>query len=377
MPAAITKEIFGSIHDSTPIHRFTITNKNGLSFQCTNYGATILSIRTPDRRGTLEEITLNYDTLEMLQKKEGRPYYGCIVGRYANRIGKGRFSLDENVVELAVNNGPNHLHGGLEGFDQKIWTAVEVHKDEGLGIEFSYCSPDGEEGYPGNLMVSVCYLLTDEDDLVMTYSAFTDKATVVNITNHAYWNLSGNLKDKIYDHHLQLASEAYLPSDNNLLPIGTACPVHGTPFDFTSERRLIEVMLDIDGGGRPGLDHCFIITDSTESDEAERREEQGHNDDGVDESEETTRIKLHYAAKLYDPTSGRELILRTTQPGVQVYTANWLSLSPTDAPHCQHYAICLETQHFPDSPNRPEFPSTTLLPGEAYLQTSIFSFRVR
>lgn len=353
---------------------YTITNGLGLQVKILSYGATIISILAPNRMGECEEVTLSYRTQEELEKNPG-PYYGCIAGRYANRIKEGKFLLDGNEYKLAINNGPNALHGGINGFDKKVWDSRAFIDGTGAGVVFTCTSSDGEEGYPGNLNVTITYTLSSTaNDLDMKYVATTDKATPINLTNHTYFNLSGECRGKIYDHNLYLNCSHYLPVTEFQIPTGEIRSVNDSPnFDFTSfnsqEGRLLnrQALEAIDGGGRPGLDHCFIVNESNGDFEYINAKIDG-NQQG-----------LRRVAILSHQSSGRELILHSTFPGVQVYSANWLALEDDKEhfPHTQHNGICLETQHFPDSPNQQHFPSTILRPGETYQQRSLFSFRIK
>ena len=327
------------------------------------YGATLISVQVPDRNGTIEEVTLCYRTLEELETKLG-PYYGCIAGRFANRIKNGTFVLDDTTYQLAINNGPNALHGGLKGFDKQVWSAEMCLDNKKASVTLSYRSADGEEGYPGELHVDVTYSLNEDGQLEIAYHAETyGKATPINLTNHTYWNLSGNCVRTIHDQRLELLCDCYLPVDDTQIPIGDLATVEGTMFDLRTDsenrygKRLGDVIPLIDGGGQPGLDHCFVIN--------------GAMDDDPPSDEPIVRL----AALLTDEDSGRQLICEASQPGVQIYSANWLSLETAiDHPHIQHNAICLETQHFPDAINQPQFPSAILRPGEKYKHLTTFTF---
>jgi aldose 1-epimerase len=316
-----------------------------------NYGATLIKLLAPDKNGVTENITLCYDSYNDLVSNPG-PYYGCIAGRYANRIAKGTFQIDNVTYNLAINNGVNALHGGIEGFDKKLWASSIIESNNRIGIKFTYTSIDGEEGYPGTLISTVEYILSPSDinKLSIKYSATTDKATPINLTNHTYWNLSGECKRKVYDQHLVLNCSKYLPVDDTQIPTGELAPVINTPFDFLQPGRKLskEILNSIDGGGRNGLDHCYVI-------------------DGDNTS-------LKHVATLSDDASGRVMTVHATQPGVQIYTGNWLQLDETCAPYTQHNAICLETQHFPDSVNKPHFPSAVLHPNQQYEHITEFVF---
>jgi aldose 1-epimerase len=354
----VKKEVLDSLEGASQF----ILEGEGLAVTVTNFGATLVSLRVPDRAGVLEEVTLNYSADELVRRGGSNPYYGCTVGRVANRIAGGKFSLDGVEYSLAVNNGPNALHGGIKGFDKQLWVALVLPD----GVAFTYVSVDGEEGYPGTLTATVTYrLLAGTGALRIDYEATTDAPTVVNLTNHTYFNLSGGLREDVRGHLLQLSCARYLPVDKSGIPTGELEATAGGPFDFASESAL---GLAIDGIGeretnsRLGVDHCFCVD--------------GDGDgcsEGVAEGDE----RLRPMATLTHPGSGRRLTLSGTQPGVQVYTGNWLSLNAADAPHVQHNAVALETQGFPDAVNRPGlFPSVVLRPGETYSHTALFSFSV-
>jgi aldose 1-epimerase len=331
---------------------YTLTNARGIQVRITNYGATVVSITTPDRSGTLGDIVLGFDTFD--RYKTNGSFLGVVVGRYGNRIARGRFSLDGTEYTLATNNGPNHLHGGLRGFDKVVWTARAVDTAEGPSVQLEYLSRDGEEGYPGNLSATVVYTLTDQDELRIDYSATTDQKTVVNLTNHSYFNLAGS--GDILAHEVEINADRFTPVDGTLIPTGVLQPVEGTPFDF---RRATPIGARIDqpdaqlrfGGG---YDHNFVLN----------REGAG----------------VSLAARVTDPSSGRILEVRTTEPGVQFYTGNFLDgtiQGKGGQVYQKRAGFCLETQHFPDSPNHPTFPSTVLEPGQRYETTTVFAFSAR
>lgn len=362
---------------SSPVYELCVTNSRGLSMTCLSYGATITSVLAPDSNGLCEEVTICFRGDEEYRTElfgKPGPYYGCVVGRVANRIKEGRFALDGKNYQLPVNNGPNSLHGGLEGFNMKNWGWEIVTPDEhSAGFRFTYRSPDGEEGYPGTVDAEVVYLINDCNEIIMRYSAVTlDKPSLVNMTNHAYWNLSGNCTRSIKDQKLHCPSSLYLPNDETQIPLGERRPVDGTPFDFRKSAEggtlLGTAIPEIDGGGRPGLDNTWVV----EGDAEERKL-------SFTQSCRPTykTYLLKHAATLIDEISGRCLRVSTTQPGVQMYSSNWLDNSP-DIPetciHRQHNALCIETQHFPDAINQPQFDSIVLYPGEMYDQVSIFSF---
>lgn len=347
---SITKESVGTV-DGSPVELFTLRNNNGMEARITNYGGTLVALTTPDRNGQFADVVLGFDDVKRYQ--EPHPVFGSIVGRYANRIARGKFTLDGKEYTLAVNNGPNHLHGGLKGFDKVVWTAEIVTVNDGPALRLTYVSADMEEGYPGTLTAVVTYSLTDENALRIDYEAATDKPTVVNLTNHAYFNLKGAGAGDVLDHELTLFASHFTPTDEGLIPTGEIRSVEGTPLDFRSPTRIGE---RIDADYEPlkiagGYDHNFVI----------------------DQTGEEPRL----AARVKEPTSGRIMEVYTTQPGVQLYTANFLNrriIGKGGIPYDRRYGFCLETQHFPDSPNKPNFPSVVLRPEEKYSETTIFKF---
>ena len=344
---SIEKTSFGETEDGQEIDLYTCTNVNGLVVKLTNYGAIVVSVETPDRDGKLANITLGFDKLDGYLQRH--PYFGATVGRYCNRIAKGKFTLDGQEYTLATNNGENHLHGGVAGFDKQVWKAEEVQTADSVGIKFTRRSPDGEEGYPGNLDVTASYILTNSNTLRMEFTAMTDKATPCNLTNHNYWNLAGAGSGTNENHELQLESDKYLPVDDGLIPTGELADVKGTPLDFSSPHKIGERMKQIDADP-VGYDHCFVL----------------RSQDG----------SLALAARVKDPSSGRVMEIHTTQPGIQLYSGNFLDGSEGAGGYNQYGAFCLETQHYPDSPNQPEFPTTILKPGEKYKQSTIHTFSV-
>jgi aldose 1-epimerase len=338
-------EPFGETEDGQAVERFLLTNKNGLRVSLINYGAIVMSIDVPDRDGQFANINLGFDNLEGYLNNA--PYLGAICGRFANRIAHGKFSVDGTEYTLAVNNGPHHLHGGLKGFDKVVWQAEQVEGDGEVGVRFTYLSPDGEEGYPGNLTTTVTYTLTDQDELRIDYTAQTDKATPLNLTNHCYWNLAGaDSGTTIYDHVLTLNADEYIPVDETKIPTVDSAPVADTPMDFTQPTK-IGARIDQLGNG---YDHCYILNKGDEP--------------------------LRLAARVHEPTSGRVLEIYTTEPGVQLYTGNYLDGSEATGGYKQHQGFCLECQHLPDSPNRPAYPNTILQPGDVYTQTTVHRFSV-
>lgn len=338
-------EEFGTMDDGRSVELFTLTKENGMEVSITNYGGIVTSIMVPDQDGNIENVVLGFDDLE--KYKSGHPFFGAIAGRYANRIANGQFELNGEVYELARNNGENHLHGGNEGFDKKLWDA-EVNEDEN-SVTFSYLSPDGEEGYPGNLNVDVTYTLTEDNELQIDYHATTDKATVVNLTNHSYFNLSGDPSQGILDHLLTIQADRYTPVDEGLIPTGELRPVEGTAFDFTEPETVGARIESIP----PGYDHNYVLNNPNSG--------------------------VRKIATVQHDESGRIMEVYTDQPGVQLYTGNFLDGSITGhhrVPIQQYAALCLETQTFPDSPNKPDFPSPVLNPGETYETTTIYQFKV-
>ncbi len=342
---SVTKSPFGKLPDGRQVDLYTCTNAQGMVVQVMNFGTIVVQVRTPDKAGRLANINLGFDKLDGYLG--GHPYFGSTVGRYANRIAKGHFTLDGKRYDLATNNGPNHLHGGKIGFNRVPWDAKPVQTDQSVGVQFTYTSKDGEEGYPGTLKAVVTYSLTNQNEMRIDYVATTNKPTPVNLTNHCYWNLGGAGSGTILNHVLTLAADQYLPVDSTLIPTGELAPVRNTPFDFTTPHT-IGSRIDKVVGDPPGYDHCFVL----------------RGQDGT----------LALAAKVEDPKSGRIMKVYTTQPGIQFYTGNFLSGGPSDAGNKQHEAFCLETQHFPDSPNQPRFPSVILRPGQTYRQTTVMQF---
>lgn len=331
----VTKADWGET-DGKKVLLYTLTNKNGVQVKITNYGGIVTSWITPDKNGAKSNIVLGFDSLSGYLAKP--PYFGALVGRYGNRIGKGTFKIDTATYHLAINNGENHLHGGNKGFDKVVWDATPA-TDSSASLTLNYLSKDGEEGYPGNLKVTVVYTLTDDNELTIDYSAETDKATPVNLTNHSYFNLTGDVNNTIFNHSLQINADKYTPVDKGLIPTGELKDVKGTPFDFLQLHKIGERIANVDGG----YDHNFVLTKKSTSPEL--------------------------AATLTDSVSGRKLEVYTDQPGLQFYSGNFLDgkINTSDGkPIKIHSALCLETQHFPDSPNKPAFPTTILKPGEKY-----------
>ncbi len=341
---SIQKESFGKMPDGRAISIFTITNPKGVQLKMTDYGATVVSLEVPDKNAKLANVTLGCHTLDDYLTQN--TFFGATIGRYGNRIAKGKFTLNGKEYVLPINNAPNHLHGGPNGFDHQVWSAKEIEKPDAAGLEFTYVSKDGEAGYPGTLTVIATYLLTANNELKIDYSATTDKDTVLNLTNHTYWNLAG--AGTILDQQMMIAADKYLTVDDTLIPTGKLADVKGTPFDFVSSKPIGPGVAEIKKQGGRGVDHCYVL-----------RSQNG---------------KLALAAKAKDPTSGRVMEVWTDQPGIQFYTGNFLDGSKTSGGFPQHSAFCLETQHYPDSPNRPEFPSTVLKPGQRFNSTTVYKF---
>lgn len=343
----LEKSSLGSTSEGREVDQFTLANDAGLTVRLMTYGATITAVEVPDRHGKIDNVTLHLDSLS--DYLAGHPFLGCVAGRYANRIAKGRFTLDGREYNLAVNNGPNHLHGGIKGFDKAVWTAEEIHQEGAVGVELSHTSPDGDEGYPGRLSVSVAYTISADNRLSMRYRAETDRATHLNLTNHAYWNLAGVDSADILSHELTLFADRYLPVDEGLIPTGELGPVAGTPMDFTRPTAIGQRIDQVDGG----YDHCYVLN-------------------------KTPGDRISPAATAVDAKSGRQMQVFTSQPAIQLYTANFLTPqhSRDGKPYQKHNAFCLETQHYPDSPNRPEFPTTVLRPGEKFDEVTVHEFGV-
>ncbi|MEN6556968.1 MAG: aldose epimerase family protein [Thermoguttaceae bacterium] len=342
--ASVQKTSLGRTVDGVEIEQYALTNAHGLRVTVMTFGATITSVETPDRNGAPANIVLSLGSLDDYLR--GHPCLGSTVGRYANRIAKGRFSIDGVEYRLATNNGPNHLHGGPLGFDKRVWQAEPVTTANSAGAAFSYDSPDGDEGYPGRLAVRVVYSLTDDNQLQMHYSATTDRPTVVNLTNHTYWNLADGGSGDVLRHQLTIHADRCLTVDSGLIPTGELRSVVGTPFDFLKPKPIGADIAQTGGG----YDHCYVLNGG----------------DGGSP-----------AASVVEPTSGRTMDVFTTQPALQFYTANGLDMIGQHGKRfSKHHALCLETQHFPDSPNHAAFPSTLLRPGERFEQLTIHRFGV-
>jgi aldose 1-epimerase len=351
---SLARAAFGALPDRTAVEVFTLTNANGLEVRAINYGGIIVSLKTKDRTGKLDDITLGYDDLAGYVKQN--PFFGAIVGRYGNRIAKGQFTIDGKTYTLAKNNGPNHLHGGVRGFDKVVWKAEPFQTADTVGVVFSHVSPDGDEGYPGRLSARVTYTLTNKDELRVDYLATTDKPTHVNLTQHAYFNLAGDGTRDILGHELTIAADRYTPVDSTLIPTGELAPVEGTPFDFRKPHAI---------GARIGAAH-----------------EQLKHGMGYDHNWVLNRSGsgLVPVVQVVEPTTGRTLDIATTEPGVQFYTGNFLDgtiKGKAGRVYKQRYGFCLETQHYPDSPNKPQFPTTLLRPGQEYKTSTVFTFGVK
>ena len=345
---SVTREAFGNAAGA-PVEVFTLTNARGVEIRAMTYGAIIASIRVPDRKGVMADVALGFDALQGYLGEH--PYFGAIVGRYGNRIGNARFSLNGTTYKLAANNGPNHLHGGVRGFDKYVWAAELM---SGVtGVAFTRVSADGEEGYPGRLQVRVSYLLTDANELEIEYQATTDKATPVNLTQHTYFNLAGQGAGTILDHDVMINADRFTPVGESLIPSGVLAPVDGTPMDF---RKPMKVGARIDASNEQitfgrGYDHNWVLN--------------------------RTGDGLQLAARVVEPVSGRTLEVSTTEPGVQFYTGNFLDgtvKGKGGVAYPRRSGLCLETQHFPDSPNQPSFPTTILQPGSTYRSKTVWKF---
>jgi aldose 1-epimerase len=352
--ATVAKGSFGTLPDGTAVDLYTLTNAGGVEARVITYGGIIVSLKVPDRAGKLDDVVLGMDSLDGYVK--GVPYFGAIVGRYGNRIANGRFTIDGKTYTLAVNNGKNALHGGLKGFDKAVWKAEPFERAGEVGLVLSHVSPDGDEGYPGTLTARIIYTLTDKNELAFDYEATTDKATPVNLTQHSYFNLAGAGTGDVLAHELTLNADRYTPVDAGLIPTGELAPVEGTPFDFRTSTaigaRIDAPHPQIKLGG--GYDHNYVLT------------RQG---DG-----------LSLAARVVEPTTGRVMDVTTTEPGVQFYTGNFLDGSITGKGgrvYRKRYGFCLETQHYPDSPNKPSFPSAIVRPGQPLRSKTVFTFSTR
>jgi len=346
----IKRENFQTVIDGKTTDLYTLKNSNDIIIKITNYGGKIVQILVPDRNGNLGDVVLGYETIDGFIN--GSPSMGALIGRYANRIAKGKFELNGKTYTLATNNGPNHLHGGVKGFRFKVWDAKKIDDQK---LELSYLSMDGEEGYPGNLIVKVTYTLTDDDELKIEYYAVTDKSTVLNLTNHAFFNLAGEGNGLVLDHELLINADFYTPTDDMNIPTGAINSVKDTPFDFTQTTKIGDRINDNNEQLKfgSGYDHNFILNKSD--------------------------TPLAFAARIYEPTTGRTMKVFTTEPGIQLYTGNSLSdedIGKAGKKYPARSAFCLETQHYPDSPNHANFPTTVLNPGEEFQSTTVYKFSV-
>ncbi len=355
----ITRKPFGQTADGKALSLYTLTNARGAQVQITNFGGTITSIKVPDRQGRLGDVVLGYDSPAPYVANTGGTYFGALIGRYANRIAKGHLVVDGKVYQLAINNAPNTLHGGKVGFNQKVWAAAPVRAAHGVALALRYTSPDGQENFPGTLTVKVVYTWSDDNALKIDYTATTDKDTVVNLTNHSYFNLNGAGNGTILDNRMMINADRYTPVDAVAIPLGPLRPVAGTPFDFRRPTaigaRINQPNQQLEFGH--GYDHNFVLNGYRPGSSAPR-----------------------LAARAYAPRTGRVLTAYTTEPGIQLYTGNFLDgkiHGKGGKAYVRRGAFCLEAQHFPDSPNHPAYPTTTLKPGQAYRQTTVYQFSVR
>ena len=356
---------FGMTHRGEAVSLYTLKNAHGMEAKVLDYGGIIVSLRVPDRNGRLDDVVLGFDSLGDYER--GSPYFGAIIGRYGNRIARGRFTLDGRTYTLATNNGPNHLHGGVRGFDKVIWSVTPFQRSDSVGLVMNYTSPDGEEGYPGTLRATVTYTLTDKNEFIFDYQATTDRPTPVNLTQHSYFNLAGDGKGEILGHVVTLNADRFTPVDSTLIPTGEIKSVAGTPFDFRTSTA-IGARIDRNDEqlryGR-GYDHNFVLNKGGNG---------GRGGKGGIEGD------LTLAAHVYEPTTGRVMEISTTEPGLQFYSGNFLD-GTLRGKHGVVYGhrsgFAMETQHFPDSPNRPAFPSTILRPGEEYRSRTIYRFGVQ
>ncbi|RYG10825.1 MAG: galactose mutarotase [Chitinophagaceae bacterium] len=350
---SISQASFGKSATGVPADLFTLTNAHGLMVKITNFGGIITEIHVPDKNGEFTDVNLGFDHIEPYYKEA--PYFGALVGRVGNRIAGGKFSLDGKTYELVTNDGNNHLHGGLVGFDKVVWNASAFETENSVGLKLNYLSVDGDQGYPGNLDVTVTYELTNTNEILVKYHAVTDKATPINLTQHAYFNLAGKGGD-ILDHEVMINADHFTAIDSEAIPTGKLPSVENTPFDFRSPRVIGERINDDDEQLKNGngYDHNFVLNKVREK-------------------------ELSLAARVYEKTSGRVLEVFTEEPGIQFYTGNWMdgSLTGKGWHYTRRCGLCLEPQHFPDSPNRPEFPNTILRPGEQYSSAMSYKFSVQ
>jgi aldose 1-epimerase len=349
----VTKSVYGKMPDGAEVEHYTLTNSRETRVQLITFGAHVTSIEIADRDGKRANVTLGLNSLD--EYLAHTTHFGCTVGRFANRIAKGRFALDGETYQLATNNGPNHLHGGIKSFDQVIWKAEAVKTKDSAGVRFRYLSPDGDENYPGNLDVTVVYSLNENNELIIDYKAKTDKPTIVNLTNHCYWNLAGDPSKTILGHELFLAADKYLLVNSEVIPTGEIAAVKGTPMDFSSSKKIGLRFPELLKQGLKGYGYCYVLRPP---------------------KEKLSKEKLSLAARVRDPESGRVMEIFTTQPGIQFYTGNSLDGAATNGGFQQYSAFCLETEHYPDSPNQPRFPSTVLRPGQTFHEVTVHRFSV-
>jgi aldose 1-epimerase len=353
--SGIKKRPFGKTADGAPVDLYTLTNARGMEAGIITYGGTVVSLKAPDRRGRMADIVLGCDTMEAYEKNTA--YLGALIGRYGNRIAKGEFTLNGVKYTLAKNNGENHLHGGVKGYDKVVWSAAPASGKGGPSLKLTYLSKDGEEGYPGNLSITVVYTLTNANELRIDYAATTDKATVVNLTHHSYFNLAGEGAGDILGHELYLNADRFTPTDSGAIPTGELRSVKGTPMDFLQPTAIgarIEETTDEQINFGKGYDHNWVLNGGGRG--------------------------LSLAARVHEPKTGRVMEVYTTEPGIQFYTGNYLDgtiAGKGGKTYERRTGFCLETQHYPDAPNKPAFPSTTLKPGGKYTQTTTYKFSAR
>jgi aldose 1-epimerase len=348
---AVEKEMFGTTKDGTEVALYTLENENGMVAKVTDFGATLVELHVPDKNGQTADVVLGFDSVEGYESGDNA-HFGCTTGRVANRIAGAKFTLGGKTYELAVNNGPNHLHGGVQrNLGRVVWNAEPIQTDQGEGVRFTYSSPDGEEGYPGKLDIIVDYALTRNNELVIMYAAKTDAPTPVNLTNHSYFNLSGHGSETVLDHELMINADRYTPTDDTLIPTGAIEPVAGTPLDFREYHPIGARIGQLDDTAAGGYDHNYVLNQNEEG-------------------------EFILCAKLRDGQSGRVMTCYTDEPGVQLYTGNFLggAKGKDGKTYAHRSAICLETQHFPDSVNHEKFPSIILRPGETYRQKTVYAF---
>lgn len=353
---SIRKSVFGTTFDGKTVHLYTLDNGKGVSVEVITLGCAMRSVCMPDRNGEVANVSANLLTVK--EYEDARPYFGSIVGRYGNRIGKAKFVIEGKEYSLPVNNGPNALHGGFHGFDTKVWDAEGLVGDGFVAVRLTYVSPDGEEGYPGTLKSTLLYKLDDQNRWTMDYTATTDKPTIINLANHTFWNLAGYKENKpnpIFNQVLTINADYYLPTDDGLIPLGPKEPVAETPFDFRTPHAIGGRIAQVEGEHfAGGYDHCFVLNKKKEN-------------------------EMTFCAEIYDPESGRMMTIHSTEPAMQFYTGNFLdgTLSADGYRYVKHCAYCLETQHYPNSPNEPGYPNTVLRPGETYRSTTVHTFGIK